>query len=1409
MKTPRNKSKSGQTLVVVLLYLSLLIALALLFLVRSMTALQLSSNSVSGEKASDLALSGGDIVIGDLKQEIIDGSTSSSFGTYNVYLPKPTATGALSTAVPAIAGFTPAITNGIETDGLANLVKLSQNGTPFYSNTANTNYANNGISRASAVNTSIASLDGRVITPARWNSHYLIARPVANQGLGLNSTPVANFPSPDWIIMTRSGAGKAYTAADLPNLSSSTNTQFAVGRFAYTVYNEGGLLDMNAAGYPSSLTPQQVAQKASLAFADLTQLGLTKNQVDQIVGWRNPYTSELGASSQFGSVAFNASTGSNWLNNFVNYNYCQTNSALPSFGQKNGFMTVNTGSIPSGGAGEPQSDQILTSRQQLISLVESLGIGPDVLQYLGTFSRSLEQPSVNPNPNRPHIINPAIPPPTVGGTPNESSYAGNNDAVGGDDTINPSFLKIRVTSSFPRLNGATAHVGEPLVISRFSLNNLAMVAYNATNSALPTGFAATGSDPDPIYDRFGLKRMSVGSPWIYNHGSNSILTLDKVAAAGREPDFAELLKAAINVGALAKGAPNLHPTQSNYEYTIDSTTDYQVLQIMANLIDQQDADSYPTVIQIASGPGGSTTIYGVEDLPYFNRFHVMSIVDQLPNPLCLASDVLTVNPTAAVPVTSTVSQQWSFPAGTASASSFTHTIPIPSTTPWSIDHTVKATLSSPGEVAHLYVPDLWNPHDQNTASSNTALRPTQFRIYAQTTNPVGQGGWQTGMTSIPSGYYPNNIVPQNDGASPPANYYCPASAAQALTQANTELDFSDNAGSLFREPTLLWNSNPTGIALTGVGSPSITDANTGETYFGIVLGKAPISFQYTITSTPANLAVDGTYVTQSTSVTNTQYIPVASGGYAQITFFLQYKDPAGNWITYDTKYPDLHGLSNPTIVTNVADFSNSKYKNPFACNQVSDQASCIDPRSSRWGMGTAANKGQISSGTSGTTAGSAAYLLEPTASANVLNSGNLAANNSMGSCNFSVFETSRPRGDKCNYVNYSNPGMAADPGLSLQMRLFSGVGFSASNGSNASPLFFDGLLSQNNPNAVFQSRNNSVAAQIYFEDADGICRRAMGAYASTAMTDTSTSDLAQSITSSPTRIGLPECTASTFNNNAVATATQQTQSRPIMLNRPFKSVSEMSYAFTGTPWKNIDFFTPESGYAALLDTFCVGQPTAPLIAGKVDLNTRQQPVLKALIAGASRDEWNNLPTPPAYALPPISATEAGLAAQRLVAFTSDTTDSWRGPLSNVSELVGRFVQNMAASPTVITGGALPDWFTYVPPTPASGQVSTASYSGFTALLDSTVYTNTTNSNNLVAPVVQRFKESALRPLADCGQTRVWNLLIDVIAQSGRYPQSATALNQFAVQGEKRLWIHVAIDRYTGQVLDKQVEVVAQ
>lgn len=60
---------------------------------------------------------------------------------------------------------------------------------------------------------------------------------------------------------------------------------------------------------------------------------------------------------------------------------------------------------------------------------------------------------------------------------------------------------------------------------------------------------------------------------------------------------------------------------------------------------------------------------------------------------------------------------------------------------------------------------------------------------------------------------------------------------------------------------------------------------------------------------------------------------------------------------------------------------------------------------------------------------------------------------------------------------------------------------------------------------------------------------------------------------------------------------------------------------------------------------------------------------------------------------------------------------------------------------------------------------------------------------------------------------------DVIAQSGRAtrPNATSLQNDFVVEGEQHSWIHppsvaaasygVAIDRFTGRVLDRQIETV--
>ena len=81
------------------------------------------------------------------------------------------------------------------------------------------------------------------------------------------------------------------------------------------------------------------------------------------------------------------------------------------------------------------------------------------------------------------------------------------------------------------------------------------------------------------------------------------------------------------------------------------------------------------------------------------------------------------------------------------------------------------------------------------------------------------------------------------------------------------------------------------------------------------------------------------------------------------------------------------------------------------------------------------------------------------------------------------------------------------------------------------------------------------------------------------------------------------------------------------------------------------------------------------------------------------------------------------------------------------------------------------------------------------------------------------KETIARALSEVGQTRTWGLLIDLVAQTGHYAPNAAHLEDFIVEGEKRYWLHIAIDRFEStsgggsgnsvRVLDQQLEEVTE
>ncbi|HZE13848.1 MAG TPA: hypothetical protein VE086_08825 [Chthoniobacterales bacterium] len=357
---------AGAAIVIVLAFVVLLAAIVIAYLMRTSISRQVAHGDFNDAKSDQLARSALDIVVADFKEEIANGApvTSANIGPQRSVIP--------------VAGTTPAIPNlircSIRSDGIA---------TPAVP------------SGASAVNSADdPSSNGRFVSLARWNSHYLV--PKINTGDD-GSEPVAAFSAPDWILVSRNGPAIQMGIGTTPgaiNDSSNTNPSYVIGRYAYAVYDEGGLLDVNIAGYPyPSPSPVStplnlltaVGRKGTIALADLTAMKLTaagatasQPSLTKMVAWRNYATVQ--ASGAFPNLMPSDQTEIPYLNYVV---------GSPPIGSAGGFLTVSDAHF------NGRTDQAFLNRRQLIELFRALSGSFNMLQYLGTFSRERNVPTWN------------------------------------------------------------------------------------------------------------------------------------------------------------------------------------------------------------------------------------------------------------------------------------------------------------------------------------------------------------------------------------------------------------------------------------------------------------------------------------------------------------------------------------------------------------------------------------------------------------------------------------------------------------------------------------------------------------------------------------------------------------------------------------------------------------------------------------------------------------------------------------------------------------------------------------------------------------------------------------------------------------------------------------------------------
>ncbi|HEY8965621.1 MAG TPA: hypothetical protein VIM58_04205, partial [Candidatus Methylacidiphilales bacterium] len=408
----RPLSARGSALIITLSILALITAVLLAFFSQSALNRQISFSGAGQARADFIARSGLDTVVGDLRSEVRAGSQPYVSGTNAVYFPTSS-----NLALPCRVG----------DQGFGNLVKQSTASKPFWSGAAYTNLIAAPVRAAPGNNTLTPSANGRAIAASRWNAPGLLGDP----GSGSVPSVPSGYVAPDWIVVTRNGAVTNASGA-MPSMkaladAAPSNPDYAVGRFAYAVYDEGALLDVNAAGYPSSLNATDFAKiRGLLPQVDLSPIPGVKD-ANAFVQWRNQATAATAAT--------------------------YTNSVLTA---TNGFLTVSPG------------DQALVGRQDLINYAKANpgAIQTAALPYLGTFTRMPDGPAWFPDPARAKV--------------NTTQ----------DDIVNPSLLKIRVGKAFARPDGTTAAVGDPLLKHRFPLSRLGLFADPTGNAApLLTYFA--------------------------------------------------------------------------------------------------------------------------------------------------------------------------------------------------------------------------------------------------------------------------------------------------------------------------------------------------------------------------------------------------------------------------------------------------------------------------------------------------------------------------------------------------------------------------------------------------------------------------------------------------------------------------------------------------------------------------------------------------------------------------------------------------------------------------------------------------------------------------------------------------------------------------------------------------------
>lgn len=1155
--------------------------------------------------------------------------------------------------------------------------------------------------------------------------------------------------------------------------SGNGSASDVIGRYAAMAYDVGGLLDVNEAGstLTSNSTDKQWGNKGSTAFAQLDDLFPPDAQAvdfSQLLTWRESGNLTLSGNgtSYYGPITYPDSVN-----------------------------PLKAGRIEVPDAKRQAGDNRFFSRMEFVEAAKAgkLGLNKDILPYFRTRSEVANR---------------------LG---RDDVYDGATMISNGSFTVNPmvqlsSLTYTRAapsTISITRLDGSTDTInlqnGDRLFSYRFPLSRLRWLADRKANG--------TPNHPNEIRKYFGLTWNAASKMFFYtspdanafNASNTAILTLSQLAAkinngtiAPREPDFFEWLKASIDPASLGQtggstnrkfqsvgsGASKILATGEKVAWELSK--DLHIARIGANIIDQSDPDSIPTGIRTRFsrvGPALGTSefdSFGQENLPSLNEVIATAyrpnngpklygyLQFELWNPNQTAYEAPARQPKGYTgnPITQ-------MRVGTTSGAVYmeplvywdyfwTYSGGLKSNSAWGNDSGIADYSQMNLQASDFVSPNLTNqfitiPYNstlfQEPFLATSGGQDATNGYFKPASGSISSAG--TMFLGAPPAANTNALLVCTVNAPNPAFVNIPLAAAknEEISETNPGIYPFGTKGNKVRND---------GAPHTATTTPSGAKAfnavkflSDGQSISGV--STSPVTFQ-------VGVRADGNWfpVNNYNNLAINQFSSTDDG----LQKVILSNDDNTRGDKNEKLWGEFNGVQHDSNVTNVSGNTPACFVN-WKEWSIRKGFFMTDPRTERFGL---SDQNQATPGMG--------IMGSPTTANHFYSTG--LAWNMPGGMAYKV-------GGSANAAGKLGSNLVPAPGWTLFITSAVKSSSPSDLARNIPPNYVKMPSSDENPNGVRGYDGHAYRDYVGLEGNSGIDGlRSAGDLAGDGTNEADyygqTRPADACWVPANAHPALPVIAQSPNTNFPDAR-----KSRPVILDRPFRSVAELGVVFRDVPWKSLDLFSPYSADRLVLDVFSIEDSAT--VSGKINPNTASEPVLKALLRGTLRDPSNPNWTDPTDGsatsqVPDTNADKVAAALANLNAGTSasDAVTSASNLAKHLSETPASAVVNQFVGPVTL-GPADLDKKLPLTPLPTAGDAS-SSFSSYK---------------------IQT--ENFLRALSSTTDARNWQLMLDVVAQSGRLAPPGANFQDFLVEGQKRYFVYLTLDRITGEILNKYIEPV--